>query len=100
MPDKKDVKIHIYPKAKAQSRSSGSHERPTQYAWPARFVDAAPYNGTGAYAIPIEDEEEEAPRRRAVTGRPRNSIRQSDVNRANETLAGMGPNVGRGHRRR
>ena len=97
VPDKKDVKIHIYPKAKAQFRSSGSHESPSQYPWPARFVDAAPYNGTGRYAIPIEDEVREAPGRAAAGGRP---IRRSDVKLANETLAGMGPNVGRGHRRR
>ena len=84
-------------------------EEPVQGSWfypgpkkPQRkFVDVAPYNGTGDHAIPISsDEEEEAPGPAAAARRPRNSVRKSDLERANETLAVMGPNVGRGHRRR
>ena len=91
-----------YPKAKAQSRSSGSHESPYPYPFTTRAApfDVAPYNGTGAHAITISDEEEEVPGPAAAARRPRNSVRQSDQQLARDTLAGLGPNVGRGQRRR
>ncbi len=102
VPDKKDVKVHIYPKAKAQSRSRGSQESPYPYPFSSSRtpIDVAPYNGTGAYAITISDEEEEAPGPAAAARRPRNSIRRSDVELARQALGGMGPDAGRGRRRR
>ena len=102
MPDKKELKIQYFPKAQAQSRSSGSHEKPSPHPWPAPFVDAAPYNRTGPHEIYIgSSEEEEAPGPAAAARRPRNSVSKSAVKLANETLGGLGQNnYGRGRRNR
>jgi hypothetical protein len=97
---KKELKIHFFPRAKQQSRSSGSHEKPSPHPWPAPFVDAAPYNGTGVHEVYIGSSEEEAPGPAAAARRPRNSVRRSDVELARQTLGGMGPDAGRGRRRR
>ena len=83
-------------------------DEPVQGSWfypgpkkPQRkFVDASPYNGTGDHAIPISSDEEEAPGPAAAARRPRNSVRKSDVELARQTLGGLGPNFGRGHRNR
>ena len=90
-----DKLVRAYPKAKAQSRSSGSHEKPSPHPWPAPFVDAAPYNGTGPHEIYIGSSEEEAPGPAAAARRrrPRNSVRKSDLEYARQTLGGMGTGI-------
>ena len=98
-----DKPVRAYPKAKAQSRSSGSHDKPSPHPWPAPFVDPAPHNGTGPHEIYIGSSEEEAPGPAAAARRrrPRNSVRKSDLELANETLGGLGQNsYGRGRRNR
>ena len=85
-------------------------EEPVQGSWfypgpkkPRKFVDVAPYNGTGDHAIPISsDEEEEAPGPAAAARRrrPRNSVRQSDLELARQTLAAMGTGTNDGRQRR
>ena len=68
---------------------------------PPHFVDASSWNGTGAHAITIsDDEEDEPPGAAAAARRPRRPVRRSDEQLARDTLAGLGPNVGRGMRRR
>ena len=78
---------------------------------PPHFVDAAPYNGTGRFAITIPDDDgdDEAevglglavPHNPApVYHPPSNPVSQRDTRFAIETMAGLGANVGRGHRRR
>ena len=86
-------------------------EEPVQGSWfypgpkkPRKFVDVAPYNGTGDHAIPISsDEEEEAPGPAAAARRPRNSVRKGDLELARQSLGGLGlndlNNYGRGRRR-
>ena len=90
-------------------KPSGSPEAPRGGHWfspgsanpPRHFVDAAPYNGTGAHAINIsDDEEDEPPGPAAAAARPRNPVRRSDVELARQTLGGLGQNFGRGHRNR
>jgi len=90
-------------------KPSGSPEAPRGGHWfypgsanpPRHFVDAAPYNGTGAHAIAIsDDEEDEPPGPAAAAARPRNPVRRSDVELARQTLGGLGQNFGRGHRNR
>ena len=91
-----DEPLRVLPRAKAQSRSSGSQESMSPYPYP---FDVAPYNGTGAYAISINDEVE-APAAAAAAAIPRNRLAQRDTQLARDTMAGLGPNVGRGQRRR
>ena len=80
---------------------------------PPHFVDAAPWNGTGVHAITIPDEDDDGddeaevglglavPRNPIpVYHPPSNPVSQRDTRLAIETLAGLGANVGRGHRRR
>jgi len=96
-----DKPVRAYPKAKAQSRSSGSHEKPSPHPWPAPFVDPARYNGTGPHEIYIGSSEEEAPGPAAAARRPRNPVSKSAAKLANETLGGLGQNnYGRGRRNR
>ena len=89
---------------------SGSPQAPRGGHWfypgrsanpPPHFVDASSWNGTGAHAITIsDDEEDEPPGAAAAARRPRRPVRRSDEQLARDTLAGLGPNVGRGMRRR
>ena len=78
---------------------------------PPHFVDAAPWNGTGVHAITISDDDgdDEAevglglavPHNPAPVYRPpSNPVSQRDTRLARETMAGLGPNYGRGTRRR
>jgi len=77
---------------------------------PPHFVDAAPWNGTGAHAITLSDDDggDEAevglglavPHNPAPVYRPPSRpVSQRDTRFAIETMAGLGANVGRGHRR-
>ena len=63
--------------------SSGSGDKPIPHPYPARpFVDAAPYNGTGAHAIDLTEPDALRP--------PSRPVSQRDTRLARETLAATG----------
>jgi hypothetical protein len=105
-----DEPMRAFPKAKARagkSMSSGSRDVPMP--WPARpWVDPSSYNGTGAHAFYIGDDDDRSPPRPAAAAaaapaapsRPSRPIAQRDVRFAQETLASLPANdYGRGRRR-
>ena len=102
--------MRAYPKAKARagkSMSSGSRDAPMP--WPARaWVDPSSYNGTGAHAFYIGDDDDRSPARPAAAAaaapaapsRPSRPIAQRDVRFAQETMDSLPANdYGRGRRR-
>ena len=102
--------LRAYPKAKARagkSASSGSKDAP--FPFPSRpWVDPSSYNGTGAHAFYIGDDDDRSPPRPAAAAaaaaaapsRPSRPIAQRDVRFAQETLASLPANdYGRGRRR-
>ena len=71
--------------SRTQGGSSGSGDRPNPHPFPARpFVDAAPYNGTGAHAIDLTGPDAAALRP------PSRPVAQRDLRFARETLAATG----------
>jgi hypothetical protein len=103
--------LKAYPKAKARAgKSMSSGSRDTPMPWPARpWVDPSSYNGTGAHAFYIGDDDRSPARPTAAAAaaapaapsRPRRGIAQRDVRLAQETMASLPENdYGRGARGR
>ena len=104
-----DEPLRPYPKAKARAvktGSSGSNDAPFPY--PSRpWVDTSSYNGTGAHAFYIGDDDDRSPARpqaaaaAAAPSRPSRPIAQRDVLLAQQTMASLPENdYGRGARGR
>lgn len=99
-----------YPKAKAgKSTSSGSWEKPMPWPAPARpWVDPSSYNGTGAHAFYIGDDDDDRSPPRPAAAAPaapaapvrRSRLAQRDVREAERIQSELPPNDwGRGRRR-